>query len=230
MDAESEARNDAVPPQSARTQQLAAAVRAAAAAAANRVGGGLALVFACGEASAEGTTRLRAAAGFPSAQAARDASQTLLPQVRETLEAQAVGSYAADASLGARASGGLAIHPLIWNGRVHGALAVGSPSPFDAAGELALASMAEILALRFDHARLAEAFATVEEQISAAQQGHTEKSEEVLKLSEALFAQDIELLRNNEKLSKIEKLKSDFIERMSRELRTPLNGIIEAII
>jgi signal transduction histidine kinase len=52
----------------------------------------------------------------------------------------------------------------------------------------------------------------------------------VLRLSEALFAQDIELLRNTEKLGKIERLKDDFIEKMSRELRTPLNSIIEAII
>jgi len=230
LDAESEARNDGPAPHGARTQQLAAAVRSAAVAAANRVGGGLALVFACGGGSGEGTPRLRAAAGFPSAQAARDAAQLLLPQVGEALEAQAVGSYAADASLGARASGGLTIHPLVWEGQIHGALAVGSPRPFDAGGEQALESMAEMLALRFDHARLAEAFATVEEQIKEAQQGNNEKSEEVLKLSEALFAQDIELLRNNEKLGKIEKLKSDFIERMSRELRTPLNGIIEAII
>jgi signal transduction histidine kinase len=51
-----------------------------------------------------------------------------------------------------------------------------------------------------------------------------------LELSEALFAQDIELLRNNEKLGKIEKLKNDFIEKMSCELRTPLNSIIESII
>ncbi|MEE9606221.1 MAG: HAMP domain-containing sensor histidine kinase, partial [Myxococcota bacterium] len=56
------------------------------------------------------------------------------------------------------------------------------------------------------------------------------QTEEVLKLSEALFAQDIELLRNNEKLNKIERLKNDFIEKMSLELRTPLNSIIEAII
>jgi signal transduction histidine kinase len=230
LDAASEARNDGPTPQSTRTQQLAAAVRAAAATAANRVGGGLALVFACSEASTEGAPRLRAAAGFTSAQAARDAAQRLIPEVCETLEARAVGSYAADECLGARASGGLAIHPLIWDGQVHGALAVGAPNPFDAAHEQALESMAEVLALRFDHARLAEACETVEEQISEAQQGHTEKSEEVLKLSETLFAQDIELLRNNEKLGKIEKLKSDFIERMSRELRTPLNGIIEAII
>jgi len=57
-----------------------------------------------------------------------------------------------------------------------------------------------------------------------------DQSEEILKLSEALFAQDIELLRSNEKIGKIEKLKNDFIEKMSRELRTPLNSIIEGII
>ena len=49
-------------------------------------------------------------------------------------------------------------------------------------------------------------------------------------MSEDLFAQDIELRRNNEKLGEIEKLKNDFIEKMSRELRTPLNSIIEATI
>ena len=54
--------------------------------------------------------------------------------------------------------------------------------------------------------------------------------DKLLKLSEELFAQDIELLRNNEKLGKIEKLKNDFIEKMSRELRTPLNSIIESTI
>jgi signal transduction histidine kinase len=139
--------------------------------------------------------------------------------VRETLEARAVGAYAAHASLGARAAAGLVVHPLILDDRVHGALLVGCPAPLDAAQQQALASRAEVLALRFDHAHIIEA-----------QGGSHEKNEEILKLSEALFAQDIELLRSHEKLGKIEKLKNDFIERMSRELRTPLNSIIEAII
>jgi signal transduction histidine kinase len=94
-------------------------------------------------------------------------------------------------------------------------------------GEI-LTSLAAQLAVRLDHARLVEELARQR----AAMAEHTEagKGEELLKLSEALFAQDIELLRNNEKLGKIEKLKNDFIEKMSRELRTPLNSIIEAII
>jgi hypothetical protein len=38
------------------------------------------------------------------------------------------------------------------------------------------------------------------------------------------------VLRSQERLGQVEKLKNDFIEKMSRELRTPLNGIIESII
>lgn len=232
MSAESEERSGAAARQSQRTQQLAAAVRAAAASAADAVGGGLALVFAAapGDRSAESPTKLRAAAGFASAQAAREAAALLLPQVREAIESRAMGSYAADTSLGERSRGGLVVHPLVWDQHVHGALAVAAPRPLDALGKQSVASQAELLALRLDHAHMAETFANVQNRIEEARQGADEKSEEILKLSEALFAQDIELLRSNEKLGKIEKLKNDFIERMSRELQTPLNSIIEAII
>jgi signal transduction histidine kinase len=86
------------------------------------------------------------------------------------------------------------------------------------------------LSLHLDHAHLSHEYreATLASSKSAGKR--EDQSEEILKLSEALFAQDIELLRSNEKLGKIEKLKNDFIEKMSRELRTPLNSIIEAII
>jgi two-component system sensor histidine kinase ChiS len=86
------------------------------------------------------------------------------------------------------------------------------------------------VAIRLDHAQLASRVAELEAAMAARERAADEKSDEILKLSEALFAQDVELLRNNEKLGKIEKLKNDFIEKMSRELRTPLNAIIEAII
>jgi signal transduction histidine kinase len=105
---------------------------------------------------------------------------------------------------------------------------VGSSTPLEpGCGEL-LANVAAQLAVRLDHARLVEELAR--QRAAAADHADPGKGEELLKLSEALFAQDIELLRNNEKLGKIEKLKNDFIEKMSRELRTPLNSIIEAII
>ena len=100
-----------------------------------------------------------------------------------------------------------------------------------AAARDAVELAAGVVAVRLDHAarsRRGRGAARAARRASIATAD--EKSDEVLKLSEALFAQDIELLRNNEKLGKIEKLKNDFIEKMSRELRTPLNSIIEAII
>jgi signal transduction histidine kinase len=219
-------------PQSRRTRHLASAVRATATAAAAEVGGGLALVFAStpNHADPASSVRLRGAAGFPSARAAREAADRLLPRVREALVTQAVGSHEPEPVLGEHAAGGLVIHPLLWEERVHGALLVGCPGPLEATRRQSLAGIAEVLALRFDHAHVAEACALAQQRREASDEGDPETNEEILKLSEALFAQDIELLRSNEKLGKIEKLKNDFIERMSRELRTPLNSIIEAII
>jgi signal transduction histidine kinase len=219
-------------PHSRRTRQLASAVRATATAAAAEVGGGLALVFTStpNHADPASSVRLRGAAGFPSARAAREAADRLLPRVREALVTQAVGSHEPEPVLGEHAAGGLVIHPLLWEERVHGALLVGCPGPLEATRRQSLAGIAEVLALRFDHAHVAEACALAQQRREASDEGDPETNEEILKLSEALFAQDIELLRSNEKLGKIEKLKNDFIERMSRELRTPLNSIIEAII
>jgi len=105
---------------------------------------------------------------------------------------------------------------------------VGSPAAPTAEQAERIAEIVEGIAIHLDHARLARECSALSAK-SAAPDPATQ-SEEVLRLSEALFAQDIELLRNTEKLGKIERLKNDFIEKMSRELRTPLNSIIEAII
>jgi signal transduction histidine kinase len=93
-----------------------------------------------------------------------------------------------------------------------------------------IASLAWSTALTIDHAGLAAHFQELTSESTKNLEIADEKSDELLKLSEELFSQDLELLRNNEKLGKIEKLKNDFIEKMSRELRTPLNSIIEATI
>ncbi len=225
MSAESEVGRGAGALQSPRHQRLAESTRAAASEAAERAGGGLALVFAAapGDAAPDAPARLRAAAGFATAQSARDAAELLLGRVQQVLAASAPESSPPDPALGERAAGGILVLPLVCEDHVHGALAVGFPAPPGETADQALRQIADVLALRFDHAHLAEA-----RELGAGRD--EEKNEEILKLSEALFAQDIELLRSNEKLSKVEKLKNDFIERMSRELRTPLNGIIEAII
>jgi signal transduction histidine kinase len=210
---------------------LAAEVRAAATRAAELVGGGVAIVFATTpRAGAPPECALRAAAGFASPDEARAAAGGVLPGVRAALAGADSAALDAGALPGARAAGGGVIHLLRYDDRVHGALVVAWPAPPEPELAPALEAIARELAARFDHVRLAAEAAELRSRIARAGHGHDERGEEILKLSEALFAQDIELLRNNEKLGKIEKLKNDFIEKMSRELRTPLNRIIEAII
>ncbi|MGH0030399.1 MAG: sensor histidine kinase [Myxococcota bacterium] len=213
-----------------RTQRLAAALRAAASRAAEIGEGGVALVFATGSGSPI-DLRLRAASGFATADDAREAATSLLPQVREALSSEEPRQTDGEA-LGERARGGLWILPMREGESVHGALLVGAPSEFTPAMHEVAGQVCESLSLRLDHDRLAaEAEALRTQAIAGSTEGFGEdKSEEVLKLSEALFAQDIELLRSNEKLGKIERLKNDYIEKMSRELRTPLNSNIETII
>jgi signal transduction histidine kinase len=173
---------------------------------------------------------LRAGAGFASPEEARATASGIAGRVQLALAGRGARELEPGALPGARGAAGGAIHLLACEGRVHGALVVAWPQEPTPEGAAALAGVAEELALRFDHARLADELAELRSQSERLRHGHHERSEEVLKLSEALFAQDIELLRSHEKLGKVEKLKNDFIEKMSRELRTPLNRIIEAII
>jgi len=207
-----------------RKRELGAALRGLASRAAERSRGGAALVFGRGEG---GAPRLLAAAGWSSADAARRAAAALAPAAAEALEGRA-GELPAGPELPPRAAGGVQVLPCECDGQVQGVLAVGQPEAPGAAEKAAAADVAALVGLRLDRERLREKAELLE---SGLRDGEgSEKSEEVLRLSEALFAQDIELLRNQEKLGKVEKLKNDFIEKMSRELRTPLNSIIESII
>ena len=209
---------------------LGSDLRAAAKEALEEVGDGVAFVFAtAGDSILD--VRLRAAAGFSSPDEARAAAGQLLPSVRETLSDDASpGPLPPHTALGEAGSGGLCIHPLRRDGHLYGALVVGSRTPLSPDRCSGLEKLAAEISLRLDHARLLAECTRLRQKLTSRGALEEEKSEEVLKLSEALFAQDIELLRSNEKLGKIERLKNDFIEKMSRELRTPLNSIIEAII
>lgn len=209
---------------------LAAPLRLAAARAAELAGGGLALVFARAPGSREPEPVLRAAAGFASAEAARIAAAASEALVAQVLADSRPQESQPEVSLGERARAGLWLAPLAVDERAHGVLVVGLPAPLDAAARAGLAALAESVALRIDHAALEARLHRAEGALAEKRRSEEERSDEILKLSEALFAQDIELLRSSEKLGKVEKLKNDFIEKMSRELRTPLNSIIEAII
>lgn len=221
----------AATPDARSSQELAAALRGAAARAAEIAGRGLALVFAHlpGPGTPPPLPPLRAAAGFDAPATALAAANALGPAVCEAIEAGSERILPAPAALGPGAVGGAWIAPLDFEGRVHGALLVGSRAPLAPEARQQLQLLARSIAIRLDHAQLALRVADLEAQL-ASRAKEEDRSDEILKLSEALFAQDIELLRNNEKLGKIEKLKNDFIEKMSRELRTPLNAIIEAVI
>jgi len=204
---------------------IAQSARAASSRSVEIVGGGLALVFARNPGSGdENAPPLRAAAGFPTPTAARQAAEALQPVLRDLLQRNTATTYAAVDSLGVRGAGSVVGIPFAVAGRRHGAMIVAAPAAVSDSAVQALCHVAETVAIRLDHAHLA----------SQVGEGPGEKSEEeaeeILRLSEALFAQDIELRRNNEQLGKIEKLKNDFIEKMSRELRAPLNHIIESII
>ena len=217
-----------------RRQRLAAELRASASRMAERAGGGVALIFvtALENGSPENATHLRAAAGFPMADTASKAAQTLMTTIREVIATGTEQRLGALPDLEERSKGGLLIIPMILEDRSHGALAVGAPDSIQAELHDSVKREASNLALLLDHTRLREELVSVRKELvqQLNTEGAHENSQDVLELSEALFAQDIELLRNTEKLGKIEKLKNDFIEKMSRELRTPLNSIIESII
>jgi signal transduction histidine kinase len=217
-----------------RKQRLAADLRARASGIAERAGGGVAMIFVAEpeNGSPENSTRLRAAAGFPVAEAAKDAAQALMATVREVITTGMEQRLGAIPSLEDRSKGGLIVVPMTLENHCHGAIAVGAPSAIESDLLESIERDASTLALLLEYARVREEVDSMRAELErrTANDAPVDNSQEVLELSEALFAQDIELLRNNEKLGKIEKLKNDFIEKMSRELRTPLNSIIEAII
>ena len=200
---------------------------------AERAGGGVVLVFTAtpGNGSVGNSARLRAAAGFSAAQSAQDAAQALLTSVRDVVSTGVEQRLDSVPSLGERGAGGLLVVPMIFEERVQGALAVGSPDSVQSDLQQAVTSEASNLALLLKHAQVCADLESARAELDTCERSEASReSHEILELSEALFAQDIELLRNNEKLGKIEKLKNDFIEKMSCELRTPLNSIIESII
>jgi len=212
------------------TQQLAGALRSAAAKTADVVGGGIAIVFALGDAGVQ-DVRLRAAAGFAQPEEARRAGAATAPHVRGALAGTADREIPAGAlDLGPRVAGGLQVYPVRSGERLHGAVVVGAPAKFTPEQNELIAGLVDTISLHFDVAHLDRECSELRSQLASGSVADGDKSDELLRLSEALFAQDIELLRSTEKLGKIERLKNDFIEKMSRELRTPLNSIIEAII
>jgi signal transduction histidine kinase len=213
-------------------EKLSSTLRGATSRAAELAGGGCALLISSmpGDNTREARLQLRASAGFSDENAAEQATAALSEATNEALSGADPMRIPAHPSLGERGSGGATVHPLSCDGRINGALIVGYPdSPSQEMYQL-ISQLAGSASIHLDHALISAELVELRKKLCEPQEAGEDQTDEMLKLSEALFAQDIELLRNNEKLGKIEKLKNDFIEKMSRELRTPLNSIIESII
>ncbi len=213
------------------TQGIAQAARAATSRAVEIAGGGIALLFAnTPDSRPSASPPLRAAAGFPSPESARQAAEAVGTAVGDVVRRGEVRRFGPVDALGPRAGGGLAAVPLMIEDRIHGALLVAGPAPLLDSAIEALTHVCQTVALRLDHAVLRSELAAIEDasRVPSARPEHD--GDELLRMSEQLFAQDIELRRSSEELGKIERLKDDFIEKMSRELRTPLNHIIESVI
>jgi signal transduction histidine kinase len=122
------------------------------------------------------------------------------------------------ARIWARAAGGLFGFPLRHGGQTRGVAILGCPGPWPRMLNAEIESVLRQVTLVLDHHQVSQ------------QPVASEPSDELLKLSEQLLAQDIELIRKEERLSSAERLKSDLIEKMSYELRAPLNSMIERVI
>ncbi len=123
------------------------------------------------------------------------------------------------ARIWARAAGGLFGFALRHGDQVRGVAIVGCPGPWPRVRNAEVESIMRQVGLVLDH-----------HAVSQGQGPGDEPSDEVLRLSEQLLAQDIELIKQTERIDQVEQLKNDLIEKMSYELRMPLNSIIERII
>ncbi|MGH0035469.1 MAG: sensor histidine kinase [Myxococcota bacterium] len=211
-------------------EALVQSLRAAAARSSELAGGAPTLVFAAEPGSDPAAApSLRAAAGFPSPDAARAGASALNGAIQDAMASGRSDTIPAPPSLAESCSAGLAVAPLAFAGRVRGVMVVGLARSLDPRASQMLGQIAGSMGLQLDHMHLGAELEALRA-AAPAPAPSSDDPDELLKLSEQLFAQDIELMRRDEKLGKIEKLKNDFIEKMSRELRTPLNNIIEAII
>ncbi len=118
-----------------------------------------------------------------------------------------------------RAAGGVHGFPLRRGDRTLGTALVGCPGAWPRVRNAELESVLQQLALVLEHHSLTQTGGP-----------EAEPSDELLRLSEQVLAQDLELIKREERMVEVEQSKNDLIERMSNELRSPLNGIIERII
>lgn len=161
-------------------------------------------------------------AGFTCAKDAQTAGEELDDFIRQALASERplrTDTPEGSPRIWARAAGGVYGFPIRHNGQVRGVALLGCPGPWPRVQNAGIESILRQVALVLDH-----------HAVSGGDTIDDEPSDEVLRLSEQLLAQDIELIKREERLTLVERLKADLIETMSYELRQPLNSIIERVI
>lgn len=162
-------------------------------------------------------------AGFTCAGDAETAGAALAAFTQEALQSdRPLRSEAPSepARIWGRAAGGVFGFPLAHDGRTRGIAILGYPNEWPRMRNAEVESILRQISLILDH------FDAIRRRSDAP----GDPSDEVLKLSEQLFAQDLELIKQEERLGQVEQLKSDLIEKLSYELRAPLNSIVESVI
>ncbi|MCP4006868.1 MAG: HAMP domain-containing histidine kinase [bacterium] len=161
-------------------------------------------------------------AGFTCAQDAQTAGEALSEFLAETNASEKpirTSTPTTPARIWQRSEGGVYGFPLRHNGQTRGVALLGCPETWPRVLNAEIESILRQITLVLDHHAATQKPAT-----------NDEPSDDLLKLSEQLFAQDLELIKKDDRLHAVERLKSDLIETMSYELRAPLNRIIEQII
>jgi signal transduction histidine kinase len=179
---------------------------------------GFALVYQSGRPAAEPDGW----AGFTCAKDAQVAGAELDEFIREAESSERpvrIDPPEGSPRIWARGAGGVYGFPIRHNGQPRGVALLGCPGPWPRVQNAGIESILRQIALVLDHHSMSDNGAA-----------STEPSDEVLRLSEQLLAQDIELIKREERLTLVERLKADLIETMSYELRAPLNSIIERVI
>ncbi len=183
---------------------------------------GFALVYQSSRSSAEPDGW----AGFTCAKDAQIAGAELEEFIRETEGSERpvrIDPPEGSPRIWGRGAGGVYGFPIRHNGQPRGVALLGCPGPWPRVQNAGIESILRQIALVLDHHSMSGANG------SGGPVG-AEPSDEVLRLSEQLLAQDIELIKREERLTLVERLKADLIETMSYELRAPLNSIIERVI
>lgn len=179
---------------------------------------GFALVYKLGSSSSEPDGW----AGFTCARDAQIASERLDTFRKRIEQAQRPirGDGPTDPQrVWARSAGGLFGFPLQHAGKTRGVAIMGCPGSWPRIRNAEVESILTQIALVLDHH--AVSMQTPEDK---------EASDELLSLSEQLLEKEVEQIKQQEQYIRKEALNHDLIEKMSFELRVPLNNIIERMI